>query len=37
VEQVAAAWERITSFEASEHPASFGEAMAPFARIMGGA
>ena len=37
VEQVAAAWARITSFEASEHPASFGEAMAPFARIMGGA
>jgi 3-hydroxyacyl-CoA dehydrogenase/3a,7a,12a-trihydroxy-5b-cholest-24-enoyl-CoA hydratase len=37
VEQVAQAWGRITSFEASEHPASFGEAMAPFARIMGGA
>lgn len=37
VERVAAAWERIASFEASEHPASFGEAMAPFARIMGGA
>ena len=37
VEQVAAAWSRITSFEAGEHPASFGEAMAPFARIMGGA
>lgn len=37
VEQVAAAWARITGFEASEHPASFGEAMAPFARIMGGA
>ncbi len=36
IETVAEAWGRITSFEISEHPAGFGEAMAPFARIMGG-
>lgn len=37
IEQVAAAWSRIASFENSEHPASFGESMAPFAKIMQGA
>lgn len=37
VEQVAAAWSRIESFDTSEHPASFGESMAPFAKIMQGA
>jgi NAD(P)-dependent dehydrogenase (short-subunit alcohol dehydrogenase family) len=36
VENIAAAWGQITSFEHSDHPAGFGEAMAPFARIMQG-
>jgi NAD(P)-dependent dehydrogenase (short-subunit alcohol dehydrogenase family) len=36
VENIAAAWGQITSFEHSDHPAAFGEAMAPFARIMQG-
>lgn len=36
IETVAEAWGRITSFEASDHPASFGEAMAPYAKIMAG-
>lgn len=36
VENIAAAWGQITSFAHSDHPAGFGEAMAPFARIMQG-
>lgn len=36
VENIAAAWGQITSFEHSDHPAGFGEAMAPFARVMQG-
>jgi len=33
VEKVAAAWDRITDFSRSEHPAGFAEAMAPFTQM----
>ncbi|MBC7941622.1 MAG: ethanolamine permease, partial [Chitinophagaceae bacterium] len=37
VEQVAGAWNRITDFSRSEHPAGFAEAMVPFTKVMSGA
>jgi 3-hydroxyacyl-CoA dehydrogenase/3a,7a,12a-trihydroxy-5b-cholest-24-enoyl-CoA hydratase len=37
VEQVAQAWGTVTDFSKSDHPAGFGEAMAPFVKLMGGA
>lgn len=37
IEAVAANWSRITDFSGATHPASFGESMAPFSVIMGGA
>jgi 3-hydroxyacyl-CoA dehydrogenase/3a,7a,12a-trihydroxy-5b-cholest-24-enoyl-CoA hydratase len=37
VEQVAEAWGTVTDFSKSDHPAAFGEAMAPFVKLMGGA
>ncbi|MEI7465408.1 MAG: SDR family oxidoreductase [Burkholderiales bacterium] len=37
VEQVAGAWDRITDFSDSDHPAGFAQAMAPFTKVMGGA
>jgi 3-hydroxyacyl-CoA dehydrogenase/3a,7a,12a-trihydroxy-5b-cholest-24-enoyl-CoA hydratase len=37
VEQVAEAWGTVTDFSKSDHPAGFGEAMAPFVKLMGGA
>ena len=35
VEAVAEAWGAITDFTNGEHPAGFGEAMAPFVKLMG--
>ena len=37
LETLAGSWDRITDFQVSEHPRSFGEAMTVFAKIMGSA